>query len=400
MAAHAQDDRHTWLIQIDVDSATASTPVDFSATGAVGKLRYDDAYDGTGIARVLVSYEGRLTPTLRAHVVGDYVEEFDNELGLTEAFLEWRPVPKSASRHRVKIGAFYPELSLENDAVGWGSDFSISSSAINTWVAEELRTIGVEWSLQRSLGAPSSGRHLKWLAALYYGNDPTGTLLAWKGWSLHDRQTRLNDVLPLPSLPQVGPGGMFESQVVKGEPFVETDDRPGYYYGMEWRLSRRASVSAMHYDNHADPRSLREGQYGWTTRFDHVGAKVELPADVGLVAQWMRGTTVMGPMLNGRYVVDTGFASNFALLTKRLGNHRISLRYDDFEVEDYDFVPLDDSAETGHAWTAAYGFDHTERLSWRLEWLEVDTVKASWAYFGLPERSTERMLQMRLSFRL
>lgn len=400
LAAHAQGERHEWLLQIDIDSAAPSTDIDFAAVGAVGKLRYDDAYDGVGVARVLLEYDGLLAPTWRAHVVADYVDDFENELGVTEAFLEWRPVPKSANRHRVKLGAFYPELSLENDAAGWGSGFSISSSAINTWLAEELRTIGAEWTLQRPLGAPSSGRHLKWLAAMYYGNDPTGTLLAWKGWSLHDRQTRLNDVLPLPALPQVGPNGMFANQVVKAEPYVETDDRPGYYYGMEWRVHRRASVTAMHYDNHADPRSLREGQYGWTTRFDHAGTKIELPADIGLVAQWMRGTTVMGPLLNGRYVVDTGFASNFALLTKRIGQHRVSLRYDDFEVSDYDFVPLDDSSESGHAWTVAYRFDRSQRLSWQLEWLEVDTVKASWAYFGLPETATERMLQMRLSFRL
>jgi hypothetical protein len=114
----------------------------------------------------------------------------------------------------------------------------------------------------------------------------------------------------------------------------------------------------------------------------------------------MRGTTVMGPLLNGRYVVDTGFASNFALLTKRVGSHRLSLRYDDFEVSDYDFVPLDDSSEHGHAWTVTYGYHQTERVSWRLEWLEVDTVKPSWTYFGLPEAATERMLQMRLSVRL
>lgn len=398
--AEAQSDRHEWLLQVDLDSAATSTPIDFAASGALGKLRYDDGFAGVGVARMLVEYEARLTPSWRAHVVGDYAEGLEHELGLTEAHLEWRPIPKSPNRHRLKLGAFYPDLSLENHAAGWGSDFTISSSAINTWFAEEVRTLGAEWSLQRPIGAPGSGRSLKYLAAVYFGNDPTGTLVAWKGWSLHDRQTRLNDVVALPDLPQVGPGGMFENQVVKGEPFVETDDRPGYYYGVEWRLGRRALIAALHYDNHADPSSLREGQYGWTTRFDHVGAQFELPAGVGLVVQWLDGTTVMGPIMNGRRVVDVGFSSRFMLLTRQFSAHRVSVRYDDFEVEDYDFVPLDDSSEAGRAWTVAYRFDPSDRWSWRLEWLEIGARKASWVYFGLPERATEHMLQMRLSYRL
>jgi hypothetical protein len=396
---HAQDDRHEWNVQVDVTSAAPTTRYG-AGSGSIGKLRYDEDYRGIGLGRVLVEYKGRIAPTLRVNVVGDYVEDDSGGVDLTEAFLEWRPVPRSAYRHRVKFGAFYPELSLENSEPGWANAFSISQSAINTWIGEELRTVGAEWSLQKPLGAPGSGRQIKWIGATYYGNDPAGALLAWKGWGLHDRQTRLNDRLPLPSLPQIAPDGRFWRQAPQAEPFLETDHRPGYYFGARWRALGRLLVSAMHYDNHADPRSLRDGQYGWTTRFNHVGAQIELPHEMGLVAQWMRGTTAMGPIVNGARAVDNAFASNYVLLTKRMGAHRLSARYDDFEVVDRDTMPLDDNGESGRAWTAAYRYEHSERWALHMEWLRVTSTRPSWAYFGLPVRGTEDLLQMRLAVRL
>jgi hypothetical protein len=156
----------------------------------------------------------------------------------------------------------------------------------------------------------------------------------------------------------------------------------------------------MHYDNHADPMSLRDGQYGWITRFDHVGTQVELPRDSGLVVQWLRGTTAMGPFVNGARVVDVGFDSYFLLLTKRVNQHRMSIRFDDFDVTDRDYIPLDDSSESGHAWTVAYRFDYSERLNLKLEWLQIENDRPSHAYFGRPVNGTERIVQLQVGLKL
>ena len=81
--------------------------------GFVGKLRYQD--DGLVFNRAFLDYKGRLTDTLRAHLV---LEGYDDDLGsaidFTQAYLEWRPVPKSETRYRLKLGAFYPRISMEN----------------------------------------------------------------------------------------------------------------------------------------------------------------------------------------------------------------------------------------------------------------------------------------------
>ena len=36
--------------------------------------------------------------------------------------------------------------------------------------------------------------------AIFLYNDPAGSLLAWKGWSVHDRQSHFGYELPLPPL--------------------------------------------------------------------------------------------------------------------------------------------------------------------------------------------------------
>jgi hypothetical protein len=70
--------------------------------------------------------------------------------------------------------------------------------------------------------------------AAIVGNDPAGSLLTWKGWSVHDRQSRFSDDLPLAPLPQIQPGMMFGAQDPYVEPFQEIDDEPGFYVNAEW----------------------------------------------------------------------------------------------------------------------------------------------------------------------
>jgi hypothetical protein len=68
--------------------------------------------------------------------------------GLTEGYLEYRPYPVDGWRTRVRIGADYPPVSLEDTASGWSSPYTISNSALNSWIGEEIRTIGIEGNLE------------------------------------------------------------------------------------------------------------------------------------------------------------------------------------------------------------------------------------------------------------
>ena len=404
---HAQgrqgESPHSWLVQTNASFVMVDSDDTGWLNGGLGKLRYDETEPNLTVDRLLIEYRGAVTPTLLAHVVMDYMDDGSTGFDLQEGYVEWRPVPRSPNRHRFKLGAFYPRLSLENIASGWETPFSISSSAVNTWIAEELKLLGMEWSLQRRLGGPGSPHELDLSAAAFYGNDPTGTLLAWKGWGIHDRQTRWNEQVPLPPLPQLQPGTRLrENQAPLAEPFLEIDHAPGYLASAEWRYARRASIQIARYDNHTDPLTVADGQYGWATDFDQIAVQLSLPWDVGLMAQWMSGSTAMGPFLSflGSRVVYNEFEARYVLLTRMQNGHRLTLRYDDFSVEDEDGLPMDDNNESGDAVTLAYVYDHSPNLQLAVEWLRIDSDRPAREYLGLPSHSIETIVQIQLRWRM
>ena len=163
-AALADDtagDRHRFQFEIDASYVHADTPLGAWTDGGLGKLRYAETNDGLESTRVLAQYRGRVADTLSATVIADFQSDASSGLDVTEAYMDWRPIPKSENQQQIRFGAFYPPLSRENADLGWQSPFTYSYSAINTWLGEEVRPIGVEWSLHRRIGfagSPHVGR--------------------------------------------------------------------------------------------------------------------------------------------------------------------------------------------------------------------------------------------------
>ncbi len=368
--------------------------------GFVGKLRYDDSNDGLMISRAFADFEIQLADTFKAHTV---LEAYDDDIGstvdFTEAYVEWRPVPQSENRYRLKLGLFYPRISLENITAGWTSPYSMSYSAINTWVAEELRTVGAELSVSRRPAMFGGAHTIRLQGAIFYGNDPTGSLLAWKGWSVHDRQSRFGDKLPLPPLPVIQPDSLFDDQDPYVAPFLEIDNRAGYYVNVEWSFNQQLLIRAMHYDNRADPTADEGGQYAWATKFQHIAAHAVLPGDWELLFQWMTGSTVMGSVVNGIRDLDADFDSMYLMLTRAYNRHRFSLRYDKFAVTDNDQTLQDDNSEDGDAWTLAYFYEYSDKVSIGAESLSIKTDRFSWQYYGLDTTRTEKQFQLSIRLR-
>ncbi len=392
--ADGQRDSHRWIVGGDVGLAAAATSLESWIDGGVGKLRYSRNQRDVSTSRWYAQYSGRLSTTWILQAAVDAVDDASSGLGVTEAYVEWRPVPRSPNRQRVKIGFFHGPWSLENTGPAWSTPLTLSASAVNTWLGEEVRPLGAEWSLQRRFGARSQQQFTA-LAAAFEGNDPAGSLLAWKGWSLHDRQSRFDDKLPLATLPLLRPGAMFEQQSPYVQPWREIDGRAGYYVGAAWRTGRRAEITLAHYDNRADPTQIDAGQYAWHTQFAQIATQIELPAGIGVLAQWMRGRTAMGPVLTDAHAVDDEFAAAYVLATKRFGPHRLTLRRDVFDVGDLDRVPSDDNTDSGDAWTIAYRYESSAHWSVGAEWLRVASWHPAWQYFGLAPSATERLLELR-----
>jgi hypothetical protein len=405
-AAGAESDRHSVQLDASAGYVGASTSLTAWPDGGLSKLRYTE--DGLAVFRLFAEYRGRLTPTLQARVVADCVDDGDSGVDLTEAVIDWRPIPRTRNQQQVRFGAFYPAFSLENGDRGWQSPFTYSYSAINTWLGEEIRPIGAEWSLRRRLEGLGSAHELRVFASGFYGNDPAGTLLFWRGWALHDRQSRLNDKLDIPDVP------VFTGPTVTGlrpqylEPFEETDHRPGAYAGIEWRYARRALVQWARYDNRADPYSFADGQWGWGTDFNHLAIQVSLPAEIGLVAQWMSGATdwVSGSRPDGTLssravLVQDEFESQFLLLTRKFnGAHRVAVRYDTFSIVRPSVSPQL-TADDGDAWTLSYRFERSARFSGGIEWLRVSSRRDIWPmFYGVPQQATEEQVRAQFSVRV
>ena len=400
------DVRLTWGALFDLRAARGSAETPWLSSG-FGKTRYGAHAEGGralfAVAQASFVADAEITPILTAHVQANVDAEPDPGLlrataGLVEAFAVFRPEPSPRLRLRLKGGMFFPLISFEHPGKAWSTVHSITPSAINAWVGEEVRATGVEGT-----AAFRGDRHeLSATVALFANNDPAGTLLSWRGWALHDRQTATFDRLPLPPLPSfAGPDPIFGRQAPWDAPIREIDGRLGYYVGAAWSMDGVADVRAMFWDNDADPVAFDGFQYGWYTEFLSAGARVRLPRGVELIAQYMDGTTEMGELPDGALAVDNRFRAGFVLATAAAGRHRLTARYDLFDVEDRDpLTDLDPNDEDGSAWTAAYQLTLHDAARLAVEWLHVDSARRAREGLGLPADAAENQLQasLRLAF--
>ena len=95
-----------------------------------------------------------------------------------------------------RAGLMWPPISLEHEGADWHVKDSITPSAINSWIGEEVRPVAAEGTVAATLGE----HKLRATAALMVANDTAGTLLTFRGWALHDRMTLAFRRQPLPPL--------------------------------------------------------------------------------------------------------------------------------------------------------------------------------------------------------
>ncbi len=293
--------------------------------------------------------------------------------GVVEAFLELEPTLASADRLRFRFGHFLMPTSRENIDVAWASPYTLTFSALNSWIGEEVRLTGVEASYQWAVGDVDN---LSWTVATFGGNDTAGTLLAWRGWAMGDRLTVFNETLPLPPLPGLEPGGGFEPQQDAGtQPFgSDLDGRLGWASTLTYRFGETGALRLSGYDNQGD-RELHDGQYAWDTRFYTVGVDRSLTNGSGTwdwVAEWMWGRTGMGKLDQAH--VDADFEAGFLLASFSRESFRTTLRWDTFETVDRDGSVADDpNGGDGSAWTLALFFQPVESpWRWALEIVDLD----------------------------
>lgn len=273
--------------------------------------------------------------------------------GVVEAWIEGR-AEFGLDQLRVRAGQFFLPTSRENTADLWSSPYTIHFSALNSWIAEEVRPIGADVEYRH---VTRHGHTAAVAGTAFRGNDTMGALLAWRGWAAGDRLSTYGEVLPLPPLATLDT--FFAAQRDGTQPFGrDLDGRTGLAARVRYSVPERALAQYTFVDNRGD-RALHRGEYAWATAFHQLSAQAGDPEHLLVAAEAMQGTTGMG---HAPAFVDASFYAAYLLLSAARGRHRWSGRYEIFATEERDFSPAEINDENGRAWTFTWMYEFTERI--------------------------------------
>lgn len=353
--------------------------------GGVGKARFGDGHQGLRLGEGALVWNPRFSDTLSAVIVGESQDGQRHLVDLGEGYLAYRSRPGSALRLSARAGVFYPQISLEHDGLDWSAPDTITPSAINTWVAEETKVVGVEATIRRTI----AGQTFSLTAGGFKHGDTSGTELTFRGWALHDLKSPVFGRFPLPPLS----GRMAVRQAPSTTPLAEIDGHVGYYGRLEWKPSRKLAFDLFGYDNGGDRTSVNaDREWSWETRFWNLGMRLDLDA-VAVKAQVMTGETLMGYSNALGIWADMGFEAAYVSATKALGPGSATVRYDHFSTTDRTNKGTDNNAEHGWSALAAYRWDVRPNAQIVFEALHIDSFRRDRARLGLAPAQDQTILQ-------
>jgi hypothetical protein len=367
--------------------------------GGFGKLR--SSGDGSDfrvrpqLGNVNLIWQPQFTWSLSAVVVGSLQGGDRTEAGLSQAYLSFRPMRGSKLSFSARAGLMFPPVSLEHEGADWHVKDSITPSAINSWIGEEVKPVAAEGTLAATLGQ----HKLRATAALFAANDTSGTLLTFRGWALHDRTTLAFRRQPLPPLD----ANIAGYQAPFTHPLLDLRRgfarHPGYYAKLGWQPPLPVRFELFRYDNRANPIDVNDDlEWGWRTKFDNAGIVADLGGQTTLKLQAMDGRTKMGFADSGRRWVNNRFRSAFVMVTRQFGPFGLAARVEAFGTHNRGSdvgVEYDDSGWSGmlagkREWGPVTGLVELLHVSSRREDREV---------VGLNPRQRQTQLQAELRIR-
>ena len=357
--------------------------------------------DGQSLTLSQLGIESQLfwTPKISSHIVLNVFQNDDNFVaGLTEGYFKYRSVVnESGNRWQTKVGIFYPEISIENNAIAWTSKYTLNSSMINTWIGEELRALGAETSVTKLGRFNKLPYDLSFSVAAFVNNDPAGSLLSWHGWTQSNRQTLWSESRPLPSFFALRPGNALAGQAKSSDPFLEIDSRVGFFAKAKIRFHQKGEFSFDIYDNNAAPYIVENGQYAWDTRFIHLSGRWLLPYGIQLTGQYLKGDTLMQSP-DRVDMVNNDYTSAYITLSKRIGKHRMTSRFEEFSITDNDHTLGDNNNEYGKALTLNYTYRIAKPTFLAVEYNWINSDRMARMYLNLPQHIVERQWQLSLKY--
>ncbi len=358
--------------------------------GGFGKFAWGDGRGSPvlpAFGQAVLRGTALFTPDLRAVAEIRYDPAQKTVLNLLEAYLRYRPVSTSRWRWGVRTGVFFPPVSLETPNIGWAPEWTITPSAVNSWVGQELRIIGGEFSLEWR----GDVDHFEFVAAAYGWNEPAGEAMAAYGWTFNDRPIGLFDHLRLPNT-FAAPGAAAYTYE-----FRQFDHSVGWYVGLTWERPDLGRIALLHYDNEGDPNAHDGTQFGWRTQFWSLGTSTEI-GPVVILAQAMVGSTAIEPFAGGTFA--TSFWAYYVLAGIQRGDWRFAVRFDQYATAASSPFPGPNADEHGIAGTAAISWTPRKGISVIGEVLTTDYNAAQRVLVGKQPHVTETQAQLvlRVSF--
>lgn len=355
----------------------------------IGGSGDDWAGEVTGQAALL--WTPSFTWELDGHLHLQSEQHQDHAVDVVEAYLRYRAPPNDGWQVSARGGLMFPPVSLEHTGPAWSMETTLTPSAINTWIGEEVPIVGLEGTARRRFGTQEVGATV----AAFGWNDTSGTLLSYRGWAMHDVLSTAFGDMPLPHR-SLAWRLLKRSQAPATEPVRELDDQVGYYARVEWKPVGPITLDAFHYDNEGDRISRDDGQWSWETRFTNIGLRWALSGDTLLLAQAMSGQTLYGRRTPMGYFVDMDFASAYLALSHEMESGVVAGRFDYFETRDESFTGLDNNDEEGWAATLAYRRPVSENATLVIEGLHIESDRPSRADIGDDPEQQQTTLQTAL----
>jgi hypothetical protein len=351
--------------------------------GGQGKFRFGADRGNFRFVEGVLQADASFGDALHLIAVARAEPEQRSGVDALEAYVHYTPHGEGDVSWSVKAGAFFPTISLENDDIGWASPYTLTPSALNTWVGEELRTIGgegiVKW--RTGLGTFSA------MGSLFCCNDPAGVLVADRGWVMDDRPAGLFERQREPD----ATARMFHAPLpLRTGEFDEIDNRVGWYWGLGWQMEDVGKITVVNYNNDGNDAAKTARDGDWATRFWSVGARTQL-GPVIVIAQGLTGVTGIEPYPGGDFYTD--FQAAYLLVSYQIDDWTLSLREDAFQTRSQ-ANPLSPFNEDGHALTMAASWTARAWLRLTGEWIAMDSRKGEYLFDGYPSSNlTENQFQ-------
>ena len=304
-----------------------------------GKMRYGGSNSPTGFERATrwvlsqaalqlgASLPWGMRAQLQMNIEPDVADGYHP--WLVEAILrrEWGSGERGWG---AQAGVTNVPFSLEHTGPAWTPEYTISASALTSWLWEDISLIGVEGEWWH---ATDTGLRLGALVGAGCGGDQIGRLLALRGWAIGDVIGGVNGDLALPTGTQ------------RTDIFNEHDHRPAMY---GWLTLVDESETAALKFGYIDNLGNEDHSGVWHTHFNTIGVVLHLPKRIDFLAQYLDGVARVRTPPN-----DSAVSAYYVLLSHHFGGQRLSVRYDSFRVHDLDGGPSSTN-EHGHAVTGAY----------------------------------------------